>query len=61
MAQHEPTAPHNAVATYVCTTDDTRTRQYPFAEGARIPHDTTFEGLTYTLRAIVYHVDRAAA
>jgi hypothetical protein len=49
------------VATYVCTTDDTRTRQYPFAEGARIPHDTTFEGLTYTLRAIVYHVDRAAA
>lgn len=54
MPQKPPVAPHNATATYVCDSDPTRTRTYPFREGADIPRSVTFEGRTFSLRAVMY-------
>lgn len=49
-----PIAPHDAVATYICTTDATRVRKYPFREGSEIPREVVFEGFTFALRAVMY-------
>lgn len=61
MPQQKPTAPHNATCTYVCDTDPTRKRTYPFREGAEIPRSITFEGLAYSLRAVIYETTERAA
>ena len=54
MPRNEPTAPHDAVATYVCDAEPTRVRKYPFKEGAKIPRVVEFEGREYSLRAVMY-------
>lgn len=57
MARPNPTAPHNATATYICDSDPQRKRTYPFREGAEIPRTVEFEGLTYSLRAVMYEAE----
>jgi hypothetical protein len=47
-------APHNALAVYVCVIDPHRVVKYPFVEGADIPRQIEKDGAVFALRSVHY-------
>lgn len=54
------TAPHDAIAVFVADGDPSRTVKYPFHEGADIPHTIDKDGVTFSLRSVMYEGKVAA-